>query len=307
MGYGVYSQKKSDQYLEDATINVWISVADDSTEKEAMDYILADFMTTFPNVTVELEAFTEADYTTRLLEAAQNDALPHLFESSNLPDEVLDQAVSLDKIIRSEQFENCLFLDHYKHCYPEKKQMPLAIEVPVAFVITNGAESINYQSAYFTDLADFAYENIAVDERYTTMVQANFAIEPTFTGRDDFFDNTANRTAVLLSSTKAVNEVRQTLTNYEKAFVYPDLTRIICHFTYEWSISPARPAEQAAAEKLLTWMLGNVYQNALMISKNNDGEIPVNPASFTAKTGTKYYAAITQIHSKFVFERKDKN
>lgn len=48
-------------------------------------------------------------------------------------------------------------------------------------------------------------------------------------------------------------------------------------------------------------MLGNVYQNYMMISECNDGQIPVNKICFESKIESKYLAAISEIYEKFVF------
>ena len=53
-------------------------------------------------------------------------------------------------------------------------------------------------------------------------------------------------------------------------------------------------------------MLGNVYQSYLMISECSDGQIPLNPAAFETRTSSKYYAELSGIHGRFVFDRKDK-
>ena len=39
-----------------------------------------------------------------------------------------------------------------------------------------------------------------------------------------------------------------------------------------------------------------------MISECNDGQIPVNAICFESKIQSKYLAAISDIHQKFVFE-----
>ena len=50
-------------------------------------------------------------------------------------------------------------------------------------------------------------------------------------------------------------------------------------------------------------MLGNYYQNLLMISRNNEGQIPINDECFNTKTDQKNYKSIKDIYMKFVFEK----
>ena len=86
-----------------------------------------------------------------------------------------------------------------------------------------------------------------------------------------FMDNSGNTSAVLLSSTAILNEFRNTLVGYEKKCVFLDAEEIFCEFTYEWSVGASQKNELAASERLLSWMLGNSYQSALMITKCSDG------------------------------------
>ena len=106
----------------------------------------------------------------------------------------------------------------------------------------------------------------------------------------------------MLTSTTAFNEIRRTLTNYLKNYVYPNTARVECNFDYEWSVEKGNSEEEEAAIRLLTWMLGNNYQNTLMISRNNDGQIPINTDCFMAKMQQKNYEPIMSIYDKFVFE-----
>ena len=297
--YHTYKQ----QFLAPADIVVWFSVAEGSTEEDAMQAIKEDFEAKHEGVTVEIVAIPEAEYEARIRDAAKQGELPTLFESSGLPEEILQKATDLDNVLASEQFKNALFLDQYHDYYDNEKQVPLAIEVPVAYVITGGASCIDYSEKYFEDPEDFRTESIAYDDRYLGLLQGNFALEG-FRGREDFFNNSENSSPVLLSSTMVLNEVRETLKAYEKTYVYPDCDEIYCRYIYEWSIGAGSKDEIRAAETLLSWMLGNVYQNYLMIGECNDGQIPVNAICFEAKLESKYLAAISDIHRKFVFERR---
>jgi len=100
-----------------------------------------------------------------------------------------------------------------------------------------------------------------------------------------------------------MNEVRETLTAYSKNYVYYASDEVRCRYDYEWSIGNGTEAEHQAAERLLSWMLGNNYQNTLMISRSSDGQIPINKDCFETKLEQKNYAAIKNIYSKYKFEK----
>ncbi len=304
-GLKTYKDKKKAETLEPATLSVWFSVDKLSTEAEAMEAIKEDFESKFPGVKLELKAIPADEYEVHITEAAESGELPNLFESTGVSSAIIDKALSVKNVLDSEQFKNCLFLDQYKSYYDVQKQIPLGIEVPVAFVITSGVECIEYNEYYFESLNDFNYEKIGVDRRHTNLCAANFGVIKKALSEVAFFNNKKNETAVLLSSTMEIKEVRQLLTNYTKKYVYPDLANVFCAFTYEWSIGGGSDCEIAAAEKLLSWMLGNVYQSTLMISKCNDGAIPVNKKSFLSSIESNTLSPIGDIYMNFKFERED--
>lgn len=300
----IYHEKRAEGILDPAELSVWYSVEEGSGESSAMEAVQADFELAYPEVNLELRGIPQEQYEGEVRAAAQAGTLPDLFESSGLPLDILDQSRDLDRVIGSEQFEKCLFLDQYAQYYAGKKQMPLAIEVPVAYVITNGAVCVAYQDSYFTDLDDFGENTrISSDSRYERLVAANFADEA-YADRTEFLEPENNTSPVLLSSTMAMNEIRETLLNYEKTCVYYRADQIRCRFIYEWSIGAEQEADVAAAERLLSWMLGNVYQTTLMISECNDGGIPVNPICFEAKIKARNLKPIAEIYPSFVFERE---
>lgn len=303
-GYKAFSNKQSEQYLKSASISIWFSVAEDSNEESAMQSIKANFESTFKGVTVELKAIPEGEYKKTIETAAKNGSLPTLFESSGVSQDVLDKALDLDNILSSEQFSSALFLNQYDKFYNNHKQLPMAIEVPTAFLITNGAESINYSGKHFKSLDEFGYDKITIDELHSELIHKNFPGISNGYKRTAFLNNENNESAVMLSSTMVINEVRNTLTNYEKAFVYPQNESIQCNFIYEWSMYAEDKNEIAAGERLLSWMLGNVYQSYMMVSKCNDGQIPVNPICFNTKIESQYLSPIKDVYDKFVFERR---
>ncbi len=297
-----YNAKRAEQALDDASISIWFSTEDASTENDAVDSIINDFTGKFPNIEVEVRAIPEKQYLSEITSAAKNGNLPTLFESTDLPDKLLKNASSVKNVLESEQAASCLFIDQYDSYYNNTKRIPLAIELPMAYVITSGASSVEYSDAYYTKISDFGdATKIATDENYTDLLKNNNLTAEGLGQRKEFLNNEANSCAVMLSSSMAMNEVRETLTNYKKNFVFYKNSNIHCCFEYEWSIGNGSESEIKAAERLLSWMLGNAYQNTLMISKCTDGQIPINSTCFTEKINQKNYSAIKDIYKDFVF------
>ena len=77
---------------------------------------------------------------------------------------------------------------------------------------------------------------------------------------NEFLDNEENKCAVMLATTMDINRIKSTITNYTKSFVYYDSDKIRCDYVYEWSLGNKSEAQVKAAERLLSWMLGNIYQ-----------------------------------------------
>ena len=298
-----YKTKKAEEILDDASITVWCSVEDGSKEEAAMQSIINDFTEKYPNVSVELKAIPEEEYPAAVEEAAAKDALPTVFESGNLPDSVLDKAKDADKVLQSEMAGECLFLDGYDRYYPNHKQIPLGIEIPMAVVITNGNTAIDYKDEFFSSPESFGSNaKIALDENARDLIEENYTLNNPMDEKD-FFDNESNKAAVLLTSTMSVNRVRSEVINYTKEFVFPNQKEIRGKFVYEWSIGDGNHDEIAAGEKLLSWMLGNAYQNKLMISQANDGQIPINSKTFDDKTSQNLYLPMKKIMNNIVIER----
>ena len=302
MVVNVYANKKKEQGLPDAEISVWIAIKKGSSETEATKSVLDDFTEKFPNIKVIVTAIPEILYKVKLENAAANHTLPTLFESSGASDEVLSEATDVTNVLNSEQAQTCLFLDQYDQYYTAKKQVPLAVEAPAAYLINSGSTSVDYTEPTFTDTDAFGAEKIAVDSDCEELIHSNLSVSDPI-DPELFYDKKENECAVLLSSNMAMNKVRKSLTGYEKSVSWYAGDTVYCHFDYEWSIGQGTESEIKAAERLLSWMLGNNYQNMLMISKNSEGQIPVNGECFNAKLEQKNYAPIKDIYKHYYFVR----
>lgn len=297
-----FIEERKEAYLNPARISMWISVNKGSSEEAATRAIVDDFMEKYPNVQIDIRAIDSSQYAEEINEAAKNNQLPNLFESTGVSDEILSNAHSVDSILTSEQAADCLFLNQYHQYYLTNKKIPLGMEVPMAYLITSGALNVDYADKVFMGIKDFGEGAVlSVDEKELPIIIKNFGTHP-YASDSLFFDNEANQSAVLLSSSMELNRVRESLTQYSKAYVFYDNDYIYCRFTYEWSIGEGSKDQLAAAERLLSWMLGNVYQNMAMVSLCNEGQIPINTECFKAKIDNQYLSPIKDIYSKFVFE-----
>ena len=309
--FSQYSAKKAETTLKTADLTMWISVTEDSTEEEATKAVIEDFTEKFPDVKIDLKSIPEEEYPEAIRNAATMGTLPSIFESTGISDEVLESAADVNEIIESEQAVDCFFLDQYEEYYGGKyKQVPIGIEVPMAFVITNGYISTDYNSNYFNsaDGFDLTKEDekpepvLSLDGLRRAIVEENFPSvsfdEDDYGNRRNFLSEGDNTSPVMLSSSMTIEEIRENLLGYEKAYVFYNGNDIKGNFTYEWSMTEGSKNENAAATRLLQWMLGNVYQNTLMISISNEGQIPINKTCYEYKLENQILEPLSSLTDK---------
>lgn len=296
-----YQQTRLKVELNPAQLDVWFAVADGSTEEAAMNSIKNDFESKFPGVVVNLRAISESEYNDVLMEAYEAGNMPDLFESSNVPDVIINDCMKLSSVVDSEQFANCLFTADYSTVYPDANQMPLGIEAPMACVITSGATQVDYANNTFASVEDFGTDIISAEVGSTDLLIQNFDINQCV-GTEYFYDSEFNQSAVLLTTTQSIDVVRNNVTNYQKSFVYYNSPETVCRYVYEWSIYDNGDKDEiSAATRLLSWMLGNVYQNTLMVSVCSDGQIPMSQECFMSKVDQDAYEGILNAYENYHF------
>lgn len=146
--------KRLEKQLDPAKIEVWYAAEPNSSESTAMENVKKDFESVYPMVQIILVRLDPKDYGQKIADAAKNEKLPALFESTDLPDSVLEKAVGVDVVLQSEQANSCSLLKQYDQYYTNHKRLPLGFEAPVAFVVTQGESAIDFYGDTFTDLAE---------------------------------------------------------------------------------------------------------------------------------------------------------
>ncbi len=308
--WGLYNKSKSEGRLEDASIEIWYEADAGSDEIVAMQTIVEDFEEKYPNVEITLRNYSSDEYEDVLRNAAATNNLPDLYESTGISGEIIEHAVSLEKVLDTSYAKKCNFLEQYSAYYSDTKKLPIAFEIPVVFVINNGATSNGYTKKTFSKLTDICSENqLAYDIRYDEMLSKNFNIGVK-NSTEGFFNTQGNTLAVMVSSSTEIESLRSEFWKYyEWSWSYYDSEKIFGAFTYEWSIADNGDNELEAAERFLSMMLGNEYQDVLMVSTANEGQLPLNSNALENKcesnnSGAKsYYDQVMNLISKIFFER----
>lgn len=303
----LFSDDYHEAVLDDASLVVWYS-EDSPGETTAMKLLEKDFEEKNPNVDIELVAFSPESYEGKLIQASKDGELPDLFESTGIDSSYLGDAVDVDNVLSSRQAGECLYLEQYDNYYSDKKKVPLGINVPVVAVITNGNVKAGWYTDTFSTMSDIKNvleENdvgIAVDSQYKDFIAKTFSVydmKPEYY----FMNNDSNQSAVMLTTTMRIDEIKSTLTKYQKNFTFSEADRVHGEFIYEWSIGATEENDIRAAETLLSWMLGASYQDTLMISSCSDGQIPVNKKCLIkAVTHSDELLGLHDTYKNLVFE-----
>lgn len=137
-GWKEYEYIKAQQEkatLVESTISVWIPVAKNQDEKEMKELFekgIADFKTTYPAVTVQVECIPEETYGDKLSEAIASKKAPTVFESSYLADSQKENLADLSDTYGMLDLKSYKFGNLFETLY-EKKQLPTGFSIPIVY------------------------------------------------------------------------------------------------------------------------------------------------------------------------------
>lgn len=300
--FQVYSSRRKSEFLEPAEITVWL--IEENNNGDILENVLKSFVNQEGNTDVKISfvSVPKEEYASALLAAFDGSSeypMPVLFESSGLYEEQLSQfSINLDNVISSSEFKNCDVLKHgYSSYYYSEVQMPLAVDVPVAYIFSNSFYG-NYFDEY--ELVDNPWSlDIYLESSCSPLVAFNYTGDFKTVGFDNFVESEEYFGKVVLSSTASMNKFNKMQfqnENFSFTCAYPNYDMIYCDFTYEWSISSyADDAQTRAAEKLLRYMLSDNYLSLLCQDK-----VPVNSKILNAND--EKFAPVADIYDKFVFQ-----
>lgn len=296
-----YENMEEEENLPPSTISVWYSAEAESAEQRAMEYMIQTFNKTYPHVTVELVRQNPASYEELLMEALDNNTLPSIFESTGVSSDIVSNAKDISELLETTQAQSCLFIStQYETYYSEKKIIPIGFEVPVAIIVTGGDNSVNYSFKTFSNPDDFWDVNVAFDSEKKDFLSKSFDV--TEYNEQDFIGENAC-CAVLITTTEKVQDYESYLMSNEWHTAYCS-DKVYGRFDYEWCIGKVSNDEEIAAEKMLVWMMGNVYQNTLMISLAQDGQFPINETCFNEKVSlSSDFDGIVETIDNIIFEK----
>lgn len=271
VGFGVFyffwSRQKAEETLPEATIEVWC-IADDSINlQERFKNIIEEFISGYDseNVVINVTTFSGEEYCTKLREAIEQNEAPDLFESTDLSEEYLADAVNLSGVMKGYYKDKCAFYKEYCEWNDGYKKVPLAF---------------NYKVTYInTVLWGKKYSYISPDgreESFDSLCEKSGADKSLISNRYDAFIK--GEEYILNGSTNQYMSLVKNMAGKYKLLVMDDqlfTKEEGSGFTYEWSVMGDNADEKDVATKLLKFMLSEYALTELEVSPNRN-MLPVN-------------------------------
>jgi hypothetical protein len=283
--YSMYHQKKKTVILDKADITIWLRIDNDETEEEC-EQMLTDmcgqFLEDQPEISVETRCIPADEYDEELKAAAENDNLPTIYESDNVPDDIVNAAgVSkvfgyLDDYI--DLSDTCYFLSKYESKLRTGYYVPLGFNVPVVYV--RRGNNVDLDTVQFSGFDDADEGSYYVDEDYSDMVEQTLgeysnSITDDADAMQSFIDGDITYYIATVKEFKSFNDAAAGL--YEMRPI--DADEIYGEFTDCMSInSEASEKEQIAARMLLYYTLLDRAQKTMHVSNRNN--LPLNKNAF---------------------------
>ncbi len=234
--------------LPDSTIQIWCELPDDeqsaSSKTTAMQQIISTFNNSYPNVEIEIQYYNSDTYSEAIAQAYEDDALPTLFESTDIDDEILDKTLNVTDAISLLTGNEILLFTNDETNYNFNKQFPTGFIIEIKYTNTN-VDKISNSTDYETQKD--AFLNFALEEFYGTSA--------------DYMD-IQNTLPAQFEMTKA------------------DETKISAQYTNFWSIGECDDDEYKSATRLLAFFMSDNAQDNLHI-QYFDNVLPLNYQTLT--------------------------
>lgn len=260
-----WSRQMDEATLPAAAIKVWCIEADGL--EEGFEAVAEKFKSGYNNadIVIELTTFSEEEYLKELIKAINAGNAPDLFESTQLDDKYLDEAVSLSGIVRDYFKKNCTFYDNYSDVYEDYKRIPLAFNYKTVYV----------NNVLYKEYAGVKFEADTAKSMQELLDGAGISESLITKNADSFFEG---EYVLLDASTEGYMSVVSNMAGKYHLVVLEsqDFEQTSdSGFCYEWSIMSSDEDEIKVAKRLLEFMLSDYAQSELLINPNRN-MLPVN-------------------------------
>jgi serine/threonine protein kinase len=280
--YISWSRQRDEETLADASISIAFSVPEgegfNDSKEVALSTIIQEFQNSFPNITISISAYSQAEYEAAILRSITDENLPTLFDTTGLGADILERVIDLSGVVNRLDVNEIHFLDEYSTYFPDRKQLPIGFHAPVIYLNTTLSDFTGTGLRNFGDLlwatssaeVAFAIDNADIDAFARTFDST--ITETNDNARELFL---TGRAAAFFSNSSTFFDVQMALPARYR-LVYADTDTPAAQFTDLWSISQyASNNERIAAERFLRYMLSDSAQDIFHI-RNRSGNLPIN-------------------------------
>lgn len=236
-----FQKMKKEAILEPAELEIWIPYEAEVSKTEMEELIQnmsQEFLTNNEGIQINVTAISEAEYENKLKEAFDNNTAPDVFDSSCLEMSDFEKLADLSKIFEADLLdeEKYYLLSQYYDYFPDAKQLPLTINIPVV------------------------YENTMLD---TTTTEGDL---------DDFINKKCKQ---YIGTLEDYTVIQQNLSGVYDLKLGNEENKKIAEFGNLWSINArCNDADYLAAIRLLYYFLSETSQDYLTIQNTN--QLPLN-------------------------------
>lgn len=308
--FALNQKKKEAGVLEAANITVWVCARegeDAAAAEERYKQALEEYRSTYPQVGVSIQGFTQEEYAGKVEQAAGNGTLPTLLESTDLSTKYYSQFADLSGVVKSLDMTGYYFLNDYAKYFPAGKAIPTAVRIPVVYyntVLTEQAGSdltalLENGGCKVTARNYLTYYNMTAAEKVGfPALPEQPAEKGVCVGAQDMFLN--NETAALIGDTGIYGLVEKGLAGYFRVEVI-DKNQAVGEFRDCFSVSDkASSEEKAAAMQAIVFLMAESAQDVLNI--RNVNEIPLNRKMYeTYVSVNPQLAGLEKCFDKLIF------
>lgn len=307
--FRVLNQKKAAAaILDESAITVWIPAesGEEAEKQEIFEAAIQQFVTDYPQVSVNVVCMERDEYDTHLQEALKTGELPTLFESSAVDISDFDKMADVSDVFTFIDEDQYYFYDKYKTHFPSKKQLPMAFLVPVLYYNTILHENEDVPSLLQQGMVELTTDNVLTGYNLysgrdpVTSVQGWNNTDSVSAWLDEAVKNEGwsfedaeeqfldNQYPCILSDSAFYNDVQKKMAGiYEIELLTGD--NLVGGFKDCYSINAdASDAEKAAAIQVLVYMLTDTAQDICYVQ--NGSYLPLNKS---------VYAAYAEVNTEF--------
>lgn len=253
----VFQKQQSYAGLNPVTLEIWVKADENDTEESAKERVQAmaeDFCSEYPQVTLDIKAISYEDYEEEINRAAAEKALPDLFDSTDLDQEYLSELTALDQVwALLPDRSNYYILENYDALFPEQKQLPLCMQVPVIYSASESESGEDGGTSVVRREDRMLFEEMGINETKSQATASESAIQSFLQGKSSEYDADTGDYQFLTEQIPAQFEVR--IPEESEPLLRPD---------HLWSVSEGAGEDaKKAAQRLLAFMLTDRAQNIL--------------------------------------------